>query len=309
MNPAGPQAARIGELGTFLTVISSTVFVIVIGFLLYALWRGSRRAENAAGPEVERRMAAWVAGGIGATVIILFAFLIHSLATGRALAAFASGDALTIRVVGHQWWWEVHYEDPVGARFLTTANEIHIPVGRRVRLIGQSRDVIHAFWVPSLHGKIDLIPGYDATTYFRADRAGIYEGTCAEFCGMQHAHMRLRVIAEPPDSFDAWYARQLAPARAPADSVEQKGQEVFLTNSCVLCHRIRGTPAGSTIGPDLTHLASRTTIAAGTLPNRRGHLAGWILDAQKIKPGVKMPPNALESDELHALLHYLETLR
>ena len=214
-----------------------------------------------------------------------------------------------MRVTGHQWWWQVDYQDPIHSRRLTTANEIHVPVGRRVRLEVRSADVIHSFWAPNLHGKIDLIPGYGGATSFRADRAGVYRGRCAEYCGLQHAKMDFVIVAEPPERFAAWYEAQLRSAPAPADTLQQKGQQVFLSKGCALCHTIRGTPAGSRVGPDLTHLASRRTIAAGTLPNTRGHLAGWVSDPQKIKPGVKMPPNQLASDELHALLDYLQSLK
>jgi cytochrome c oxidase subunit 2 len=202
----------------------------------------------------------------------------------------------------------VQYEDPSYDRRVSTANEIHIPVGRKVRVEVQSRDVIHSFWVPALHGKLDLIPGYTGTTYFRADRPGTYRGRCAEYCGLQHAHMDVLVIAEPPARFAAWYEAQLRSAPPPADTLQQKGQQVFLAHACSLCHTIRGTQAGSRVGPDLTHLASRTTLAAGTVPNTRGHLGGWVLDPQRIKPGVRMPPNQLASDELHALLAYLQSL-
>ena len=309
VDPAGPQAERIADMTWYLTATGSAVFLVVVGFLLYAAWRGHRREENAAGPETERRLTLWVAGATGAAVVILLATLVFNLYTGRALATFADPDALTIRVTGHQWWWQVDYQDPTYSRRLTTANEIHVPVGRKVRLEVRSGDVIHSFWAPNLHGKLDLIPGYSGTTSFRADRPGVYHGRCAEFCGLQHAKMDFLVIADPPERFAAWYEQQLRAAPAPADSVQQKGQQVFLSKQCAMCHAIRGTPANSHVGPDLTHLASRRTLAAGTLPNTRGHLAGWVLDPQKIKPGAKMPPNQLASDELHALLSYLQSLK
>lgn len=309
VDPAGPQAGRILDLTWYLTAVGSAVFLLVVGFLLYAVWRGHRREENAAGPEAERRMTVWVAGAVGVTAAILLATLGYNLVVGRALARFAEPEALVVRVTGHQWWWEVEYQDPMYDRRLTTANEIHVPVGRRVRLEVQSSDVIHSFWAPNLHGKLDLIPGYSGTTYFRADRPGVYHGRCAEFCGLQHARMDFLVIAEPPERFAAWYEQQLRAAPPPADSLQQKGQQVFLSRQCALCHAIRGTPANSRVGPELTHLASRRTLAAGTLPNTRGHLAGWVVDPQRIKPGAKMPPNQLSSDELHALLSYLQSLK
>lgn len=309
VNPAGPQAERISDLTWYLTATGTAVFLAVTGFLLYAVWRGRRRAESAAGPAAERTLTRWVAGSVAATVVILLATLVYNFYVGRSLADFAEPGALTVRVTGHQWWWEVQYQDPVYSRRLTTANEIHVPVGRRIRLEVQSADVIHSFWAPNLHGKLDLIPGYGGTTYFRADRPGVYHGRCAEFCGLQHAKMDFLVIADPPERFAAWYDQQLRAAAPPADSVQQKGQQVFLGKGCVMCHTIRGTPANSRVGPDLTHLASRRTLAAGSLPNTRGHLAGWVVDPQKIKPGARMPPNQLASDELHALLGYLQSLK
>ncbi|HET7464874.1 MAG TPA: cytochrome c oxidase subunit II [Longimicrobium sp.] len=309
LDPAGPQAGRIAALTWYLVIVGSAVFVVTTGFLLYALWRGGRRVENYSGEAAERHIHRWIYGAVGVTTLILLVTLIYDFTTGRALASFAEPDALTIRVTGHQWWWQVQYIDPVPSNRFETANEIHVPVGRRVRIEVQAADVIHSFWVPNLHGKVDLIPGYTNTTYFRADRAGVYHGRCAEFCGYQHARMDFLVIADPPAQFAAWYRNQLRSAPAPADSVQQAGQQVFLSTRCAMCHTVRGTEAGSRVGPDLTHLASRTTLAAGTLPNIRGSLGGWVLDPQSIKPGAYMPPNPLEPDELHALLSYLESLK
>jgi cytochrome c oxidase subunit II len=203
----------------------------------------------------------------------------------------------------------VEYRDVVAQRGATTANEIHVPVGRMVVLELRSTDVIHSFWPISLGAKRDQIPGKENSLWLRADRPGVYRGQCAEFCGHQHAKMAFLVVAERPDSFERWLATQRDTAATPADSLTRRGQEVFLGSSCVMCHAIAGTPAGSRIGPDLTHLAGRRTIAAGTLPNTRGNLAGWIVDPQTIKPGAKMPPNLLPPADLQALLAYLETLR
>jgi cytochrome c oxidase subunit 2 len=308
-SPAGPQAERIATLTGWLVGVGSGVWVVVMGFLLYALWRGSRRAEIASGPGVERRLSRWVAGAVGVTALVLAGVLVASFRTGRALAAFAGPDALTIQVTGHQWWWEVQYLDPVPARRFVTANEIRVPVGRRVRLELRSADVIHSFWTPSLHGKVDLIPGYSRTATFRAARPGVFRGQCAEFCGLQHAKMAFEVVAVPPREFERWYRGQLQPAPAPSGSVQQRGQQVFLSKGCVACHTVRGTPAGGRLGPELTHLASRRTLAAATLPNTRGHLGGWVADPQRIKPGANMPPSALSPSELQALLSYLQSLR
>jgi cytochrome c oxidase subunit 2 len=312
LDTAGIQAERIYTFWWFILAVATAVFITVIVALLYAVFRARR--EDPADPEVEsakrRSMTLGIAGAIVGTALILLIFLVVDFATGRAIASLADEeDALSIEVVGHQWWWEVKYEDPVPSRRLTTANEIHIPVGRPVRLRLRSADVIHSFWVPSLHGKRDLIPGHRNFIWLRADRPGVYRGRCAEFCGHQHAKMGLLVVAQPADSFAAWYESQLLPARPPTDSVSARGQEVFLSGPCVMCHTIRGTLAGGKMAPELTHLGSRRTIAAATLPNTRGHLAGWILDPQQVKPGSHMPPNQIAPEDLQALLTYLQGLR
>ena len=307
--PAGPQAERLADMTWFLTWLCTAVAVIVIATMFYALWRGRRRTENASGTDVERGIARWVGGGVIATAVILIVILLQNLATGRALAAFADPSAMTIRVIAQQWWWAVEYRDPLPSRRLTTANEIHVPVGRRIRIEVESRDVVHSFWAPNAHGKIDVVPGYSASTYIQLDKPGRYHGRCAEFCGLQHAHMDFFIIAQEPAEFAKWYESQLRPATNPADTLQMRGREIFLSKQCAMCHAIRGTPADSRIGPDLTHIASRSTLAAGKIPNTRGHLAGWIMDPQSIKPGVFMPPNQMRSDELQALLSYLESLK
>ena len=331
--PAGPQAERIAGLTSFLTVVATVATLVVWVLLAYVLVRGWRRRRAGAPsdetPASERTMASLVGGGVALTTVVLFVFLVVTVRTGRALDAFGgerdargtrqaplatvhrgAAAPLVIEVTGHQWWWEVTYRDTAPSRRVTTANEIHVPVGRPVHLYARSTDVIHSFWVPNLHGKKDMIPGYTNDTWLQADSAGVYRGQCAEFCGYQHAHMALEVIAEPEPEFEAWYARQLAPAAVPTDSSVKRGRDVFVSNSCMMCHAISGEPlAGSNVGPDLTHFASRPTIGAGTLPNTRGHLAGWIVDPQRIKPGVHMPPNQLSPADLNALLDYLRSLR
>jgi cytochrome c oxidase subunit 2 len=244
-----------------------------------------------------------------ATTVVLFVFLVADTSVGRAVTATPGHGAIQIRVTGHQWWWEVQYRDSLAQHWVTTANEIHVPVGKPVVVELRSTDVIHSFWPPNLSAKRDLIPGKENSLWLQADSAGEFRGQCAEFCGHQHAKMAFLVIAEPPDRFVQWLTTQRDTAATPADSLTRRGQEVFLGSSCPMCHAIAGTPAGSRVGPDLTHLASRRTLAAGTLPNTRGNLGGWILNPQAIKPGVKMPANALSPDDLQALLAYLETLR
>jgi cytochrome c oxidase subunit 2 len=192
---------------------------------------------------------------------------------------------------------------------MITANEIHVPVGKTVKLELQSSDVIHSFWVPNIHGKKDLVPGHPTTTWFTANRAGEFRGQCAEYCGEQHAHMRLVFFAQPTDAFSDWLSAQKKSAAQPSTESQRRGREVFLRSQCVMCHTIQGTNARAALGPDLTHIGSREMIGAGELPNTRGYLAGWILNATALKPGAQMPPNQLSSNDLNALLDYLESLK
>jgi cytochrome c oxidase subunit 2 len=312
LEPAGPQAAQLEGLWWFAFWISVAAYVLTIAALLYATFRKRREHE----PRVlqptlssERRPVRWIVAATGATIALLTVFLVVDLLTGRALEAIERKQALTVRVTGYQWWWRVEYRDTVPSRVVVTANELHIPVGRPVMIEAVSGDVIHSFWVPSLHGKRDLVPGLKNRLWIQADRPGIYRGECAEFCGHQHAKMAFVVVAESQEQFDRWYAGQLREAEPPTDPLRAQGLQVFQSKACAVCHQIRGTLAGGHVAPDLTHLASRRTLAAGALPNTRGHLGGWIVDPQSIKPGTRMPPNNLEPDELHALLAYLEGLK
>lgn len=311
LDAAGPQAGRIEVLWWIFFWVCLAVFILVVTALLAAVLRrrgvDRRLLEEPEGKE--RGLVRAVGGATAVSALVLIGLLIASVTTGRVVGSLAPPDALTLEVVGHQWWWEIIYEDPVPARRFTTANEIHIPVGRPIRIKTRSSDVIHSFWVPNLHGKRDLIPGQPSETWLQADRAGVFSGPCAEYCGLQHANMALVVVAEPPAVFEAWRAAQLQPAPPPSTALQSRGQAVFLSLPCPTCHTIAGTDAGGRAGPDLTHLASRRTLAAGTFPNNRGHLAGWILDPQTQKPGNKMPAVALQSDDLQSLLAYLESLR
>jgi cytochrome c oxidase subunit II len=281
---------------------------VVLALLLGAFRRrGGETPET--DPRRERSLTTAVSVATALTVLILFGFLVYDVAVGRQLTRGFGKEALQVRVVGHQWWWELQYRDSVAHNWFTTANELHIPVGRPVVLELLSTDVIHSFWPPTVSQKRDLIPGKDNSLWLQADTPGVYRGQCAEYCGQQHAKMGFLVIAQRPDSFAGWLARQRDTALTPTTELARRGQEVFLASSCVMCHAIAGTPAGSRVGPDLTHLASRRTIAAGTLPNTRGNLAGWIIDPQKIKPGTRMPPTQLKPADLQTLLAYLETLK
>jgi cytochrome c oxidase subunit II len=303
LDTAGPAAARIASLYWVFFWICTAVYVVVLACLAAGLV-----LRRPGGPE-KRKAAIVVASATVVTVVVLFAMLWMSLRTGRANREPFGKDELLVEVTGRQWWWEIRYPGAAPHERVVTANEMHVPVGRPVRVQLSSGDVIHSFWVPALNGKTDLIPGRNAAQLFRVDRPGVFHGRCAEFCGYQHAHMGLLVIAEPPEKFEAWLSAQRNPAAEPDSSAASRGRQVFLGSTCVTCHTIRGTSAAGTKAPDLTHLASRRTIAAATLANNPGSLGGWIADSQGIKPGNHMPPNPLPAQDLLALLSYLGSLK
>jgi cytochrome c oxidase subunit 2 len=317
VDPAGPQSAKIAALWWVFFWLSTAIFVIVMALTLWTLTRRHRGIEqepletrHLPSEQTEHRMTRVVAGATIATVVILFVLLIASIGTGKAVSNLANkNNGLIVEVTGNQWWWHIRYQNSDASQILVTANEIHIPVGRPVLIRGRSNDVIHSFWIPSLHGKRDLIPSRVTTEWIQADRPGVYRGQCAEFCGLQHAHMILYVIAEPENKFKAWMSRQLQPAAAPANAQLQRGQQVFLNYACVYCHQIRGTSAAGQNGPDLTHFGSRRGIAANTLANSAGNLAGWIVDPQSSKPGNHMATIAVKPVDLQPLIEYLESLK
>ncbi|TWA69305.1 cytochrome c oxidase subunit 2 [Azospirillum baldaniorum] len=313
LDPAGGQAARIGVMGWILLAGCAFVYTVVLLWLLWALTRRHRWVEPGgilpcqAGGErrLTNGLAVWVAG----TVLILFVFVTASYAVDKSLTHLANREEVVVEVEGKQWWWTVRYPNDDPSRSITTANEIHLPVGVPVRVKLKAADVIHSLWIPNLHGKMDLIPGRDNELFLTADREGTFRGQCAEFCGLQHAHMALDVIVHSRAAFDAWKEAQLAPAPAPTDEAQARGQAMFLTSACTMCHGIRGTPASASVAPDLTHLASRRSIAAGALPYNRGNLAGWIADPQRIKPGNHMPLVGVPPSDLQALVAYLDSLK
>jgi cytochrome c oxidase subunit 2 len=310
LNPAGTQATTIHRLWSVMFWISATVFTIVLTLILIAVARGVRRnAGHASARPSEATLSRGVVAGVVATVAILIGLLLASVWTGRTVASLRAWSAVTIDVVGHQWWWEIEYEDGIASRRVRTANEIHIPVGQPVVFKVTSRDVIHSFWVPNLQGKRDLIPGYTTAIWVQADRVGVFRGQCAEFCGLQHAHMALDVVAEPAAAFERWLETMRQPARNPHGDAQVRGRDLFMSARCAGCHTINGTEAHGQVAPDLTHVASRRTLGAGTLPNTREHLAQWVRDPQHSKPGNQMPPNPLPSADIDALLTYLDTLR
>jgi cytochrome c oxidase subunit 2 len=309
LSPASPQADAIHHLWRSMLAVSTLVFLIVAVFVVVALVRGVRRRNGALSAAGEQRLARAVGAAVAATTVILLGLLVVSVWTSRAVSSLGASSGVTIAVTGHQWWWEIEYEDAIPARRVITANEIHLPIDRPVVLKVTSRDVIHSFWAPNLQGKRDLIPGYTTAIWMRADRAGRFRGQCAEFCGLQHAHMALDIVAESEADFTQWLADRRQPAREPPSGIEREGHDVFMSARCAGCHTVGGSEAHGQLGPDLTHIASRTTIGAGTLPNTREHLRAWVRDSQSSKPGNQMPPNVLTPEQMESLLAYLGTLR
>jgi cytochrome c oxidase subunit 2 len=301
LQPAANAAAAVHSLWSLMFWICAVVFIAVLAILGVALAR--RQSEPS------KAVTRSVAGATVLTVLILFGLLAASVWTSHALAAARPATAISIQVTGHQWWWEIEYEAGVPSARVLTANEIHLPVDRPVVFKVTSRDVIHSFWAPNLHGKRDLIPGYTTAIWLQPTRTGTFRAQCAEFCGLQHAHMALDVIVESEDAFNRWLSARREPAPPPSGDLQQRGQQVFMSTRCAGCHAIRGTDAGGQVGPDLTHIASRGTIAAGTLSNTPAHLNAWVTDPQAIKPGNQMPPTPLATEDMQALIAYLETLR
>lgn len=316
LDPAGPQAANIASLWDVFLWVACVVWVLVITFTVIAVLVGRRQRRTQIDDPLaidhgrERRMVRMVIGAGALTAMTLLGLLIASIATGAALSNLEDdADALHIKITGRQWWWQIEYEAEDPRHYASTANELHIPVGTIVHLELTSGDVIHSFWVPNLHGKKDLIPGRRNRTWLRADEAGVYRGQCGEFCGLEHANMAITVIAQPQGEFDAWLAKQREPAPSPQTAEQQRGQQLFLGGPCALCHTIAGTPAGGRLGPDLTHVASRSTLGAGTVDNTAAQLTAWILEPHAVKPGVRMPATQMPPADAQALVAYLESLK
>jgi cytochrome c oxidase subunit II len=301
--PHGAHADAVATASWVMFIGGGLIFLLVLALTALAIL-------------VPRERRGWMAGrgfiiglGIVFPVVTLTALLIYGLILARNLVT-AGPPALRIEVVGERFWWRVHYLDDDGAISLASANEIRIPTGRPIEFVLKTQDVIHSFWVPSLAGKLDMIPGHPNAYRFAAERPGIYRGQCAEFCGEQHALMAFYVVAVPQAEFEAWYARQIEPPAEPANPFLARGKALFLENGCGACHVVRGTPANGRRGPDLTRVGSRLSIAAGTFPNNVGTLAGWIASAQHLKPGNLMPSfGNLQGEELRAIAAYLESLK
>jgi cytochrome c oxidase subunit II len=315
LDPAGPAARRLSDLGWPILLGFLVVSAVMWGLLVWVALRrtGTLQEHEPVDSPGDPR---WIV--VGGFVIPGVAFAAVFVATLRTMSAFpmehahgGAGEAAPadIRITGHQWWWEVQYREGALSERVTTANEIHVPAGTPVEIELASDDVIHSFWAPRLHGKVDLVPGFLNRIRIQADRPGHYAGECAEYCGQQHAHMRFLVVAEEPARFEAWLAHERAPAGTPDGEPAQRGQRLFLAAACPMCHTVRGTSARGTVGPELTHLANRWTIAAGSFPRDLAYLHAWVTDAPSLKPGTRMPEiSQFTGPELGDLVAYLQSL-
>jgi cytochrome c oxidase subunit 2 len=298
LDPHGDGALTVAHLWWLLFWIALVVILLVTVATLWAVVtrRGARPIRTG-----EARNVVVVLGVVIPAVILVAVYGV-GLRDQNALVHPGSPATVTVDVTGHIWWWEARYEGSTAI----TANEFHIPVGQVVHFRLTTADVNHSFWVPQLMPKTDLVAGRVNDTWVRARRAGTFKGQCAEFCGLQHAHMDFTVVAQQPADYRAWLAQQAAPAPAPQSALAARGLQVLETGSCASCHTVRGSSARGAVGPDLTHLATRSRIGGEAIPNTRGYLGGWILNSQAVKPGNKMPPQSLSPEDLQAVLAYLE---
>jgi cytochrome c oxidase subunit II len=311
--PASPGARDISQLIQIVFGIAAVVFLIVEGLLFYTAFRFGRKQGSGLPNQIEGNNRLEVGWTIFPAVILAIVFFVslgplrsvaYTPAPGSGASPSGPGSTLHVRAIGHQWWWEFNYPD----LHITTANELHVPVGTTVTVDVESVDVIHSFWVPELGGKIDAIPGHANKTWFQVEKTGNYFGQCAEFCGVEHALMRILVVADNPDQFNAWVKNQQTQPQPPSGDAAL-GQEVFLSGSCMGCHTVDGTKAKGLVGPNLTHFASRQTFAGAVQDNTPGNLANWLADPQAVKPGALMPNLHLSSDKVQLLVNYLESLK
>jgi cytochrome c oxidase subunit 2 len=310
---AATEARQFNVLFVIFLVICAVMYLAVVAFLLVALARRRRGGtanvmEDGRHHESDPAMRTGLIGWAAVVGTGLVALAIASFFADRTMAGAAAHPKLSLKVTANQWWWDVQYIASDNSKMVRTANEIHLPVGVPVHIELKSNDVIHSFWVPSLAGKQDLIPGRNNDITITPRKVGIYRGQCAEFCGAEHARMAFVVQVDSYADFIRWWDHQLQSAPAPATPLAQAGYNFVTSRNCAACHSIAGTPAGGTVGPDLTHLASRRTLAA-SMPMSEGNLYGWVADPQSVKPGTHMPSVGLEPNDLHAVVAYLETLK
>jgi cytochrome c oxidase subunit 2 len=310
LDPQSGQASHLANLIWFFTLVCAVIWVAVVAALAYVIIK--RRPVLDERPEEDsplafRRKTLVVGTLVLLTVTILVIFGLSSFYTTRDIT-WDNEHTLTLKVTAQQWWWQVEYQNEDASQILTTANEIHIPVGKPVTLELDASDVIHSFWVPNLLGKQDMIPGRKNFIMLQADKPGLYRGQCAEYCGLEHAKMAFLVFAEPQDKFEAWRRHALEPAKTPGAPQRLRGMDIFVHRQCASCHTINGTDAGGQTAPDLTHFGSRATIAAGLFHNTPQNLDRWLADPQEVKPGTNMPEVPLSPSDRAALVAYLEGL-
>jgi cytochrome c oxidase subunit II len=311
LNAAGPRAHSILPL-TWFTLLVSIAVCLVITVLL---WKAIRRNRVRDGVKIEDVVPErggdglkWISVGLWISAVPLAVTLVWTMLVLAAVAGPPKSPALVLDITARQWWWDIRYNGAQPSDQFETANEIHIPVGQPVLVRLHTADVIHSFWVPKLTGKTDMIPGQTNQSWMQAEAPGRYLGQCSEYCGYQHAHMQFEVVADDPADFAAWQNKQRQPAAAPEGGAAARGLEM-MEFRCALCHQVRGTSLGAVTGPDLTHLMSRHTLAAGTLANDHGNLGGWIQNPQDLKPESLMPDQNLSPQQLSDVLAYLETLQ
>lgn len=311
LNPGGPAAGNLAQIGWLIYILFGVTATIMWVLLVWACIRkrGSLEHHESWNEGGGQR---WILiGGFAIPFVVLCGLFVFAI---ERMSEFPLHDGHhgtpEIQVIGHQWWWEVHYLTGGPSAHFTTANEIHIPVGQPVDIELETQDVIHSFWVPALHGKVELIPGQPNFIRVQADHPGSFQGQCGEFCGQQHAHMRLLVVAQSPDEYEAWWNQELKPAAEPQNEEALHGRDVFQQTACALCHTVRGTLAQGKVAPDLTHLATRKYIAANTYKNNKANLEAWVTHAQSLKAGAEMPDlTEYKGTDLRALVAYLQELK
>jgi cytochrome c oxidase subunit 2 len=320
-NAHGPASHRIAGLSGFMTILFIVITIVMWALFAIALYR-RRGSLTEHAPIDAGGGQMWIAvGGMLIPLIVLTVlfvlglgllrdFPIHGMHGGAVHAQMARSMKPEIRIIGHQWWWEIEYLNDDLTRQFTTANELHLPTGRTVNIEVTTNDVMHSFWVPALHGKVDLIPGQANYIRIEAAQPGEYSGQCAEFCGAEHARMRILAVAQEPDEYEAWLEAQRKPGREPASADAKNGQHIFLAGPCSMCHQVRGTVAGGRVAPDLTHIGSRKMIAANVYTNNDAYLEAWITHAQSLKPNAQMPNlTQFTGSQLHDLVAYLRQLQ
>ena len=305
-NPASQQAYHINRLFNYFNIAAGLMLLLVVFLIIYICIKFRRKKGDTDEPLQTSHNKMLEAAMIGGPVLILIFFFYQTLAVMNAVSPSVPKDRQPdIVITGHQWWWEVKYP----AANVVAANEVHLPVGKHLLMEMRSADVIHDWWVPQLGNKMDLIPNLSNYLWLDIHKPGIYIGACSEFCGAQHAWMRIKVIAQNENDFNKWLAENAKAAVVPTDSLAIKGAELFQSKTCANCHRIQGTPATSSAGPDLTHLASRQTLLTGLMENNESNLFKWINHPQQIKPGAHMPDFNFSKDSVNAIVHYLEELK